>query len=385
MGTRRLFDAREVDAMKRLVLPLISCALVACGNSSSSNGEPAIDANSETIEQDAVAEGTQEATPSTTANGTVGAWQTLTPMPLARANHCAAFGNGFLFVIGGNRSSGGGFVATELIHGAKVNADGTLGAWFEAGHAPSAVTECTAVARGNELWVIDGIYATPGEEGKVYHATIDDAGAVSLFDTAGLLPPGKRTISKAAFIEAGTLWVTSDDLSDPDAGTGTTGALRGDLATTTFVYDGVDPVWRGRPQYAWTGTFMYFLGGYAAGSTDPILSVDGARVGADGNLGTEFTTTPLGKATMFGQGVAVDDFVFVLGGREAAFGGTARADVISTAIHGDGTLGDWTARTSMPEPRTNFQLTLGGDFLFVTGGGNTGGGLDNVWSARVRF
>jgi hypothetical protein len=361
-------------------------ALVACSDSSSSGGDqPGIDAQSETIDQDAVLEGALDSTPTTTANGSVGAWKTLTPMPLARANHCAVFGNGFLFVIGGNRSSGGGFVATDLIHGAKVNDDGTIGAWFEAGHTPSAVTECTAVARGNELWVSDGIYATPGEEGKLYHATIDDTGNVSLFDTASLLPPGMRSISKSAWVVAGTLRVASDDLSDPDAGVGTTGVLRADLATGTFVYDGVDPVWRGRPEYAFTGSFAYFIGGYAAGSTAPILSVDGAVVGPDGKLTGQFTTTALTKPTMFGQAIAVDDFVFLVGGRGAAFGGTARADVLSAPVHADGTLGDWAAQTSMPEPRSNFQLTLGGDFAFVTGGGNTDGGLDNAWSARVRF
>jgi hypothetical protein len=289
-----------------------------------------------------------------------------------------------LFVIGGNRSSGGGFVATNLVHGAKVNDDGSIGAWFEAGTTPSAVTECTAVARGNELYVVDGIYATPGEEGKVYHATIDGSGMVSLFDTAGLLPAGMRALSKAAWVDAGTLRVTSDEL-DVDAGVGTTGALRGDLATGTFLYDGVDPVWRGRPQYAWTGTFMYFIGGYAAGSTDPILSVDGATVGADGKLGGQFSTTALAKPTMFGQAVAVDGFVFLVGGRDGAFGGTSRADVLSAPVHADGALGDWAPQTAMPEARSNFQLTLGGEFLFVTGGGNGGGGLDEAWSARVRF
>ena len=305
-------------------------------------------------------------------------------MPIARANHCAAFVQGWLVVVGGNRASAGGFVKTAEVDATRVRDDGSLEGWKVVGSAPAPVTECTAAASGDRVFVVDGIYDDVTKGQQVWSATVSVDGAVSPFTALGALPAGRRAISQAAWVRDATLYVTDAQL--PDAGD-TTGTLRtpldGPLAWST---DDFVRHFLGRPQYAASHDFVWVLGGYggtAAGGT--VGDVEVAAIGAGGAVGPSSATTALPRPTTFGQAIAVDDWVFVVGGREAPLGGTARPDVVSASIARDGTLGAWTARAPLPEARSNFQLTRAGDFLIVTGGGNAGGGLDTVFAARVRF
>jgi hypothetical protein len=174
----------------------------------------------------------------------------------------------------------------------------------------------------------------------------------------------------------------------PDAGD-VVGTLRlpgASGSAPTFAVDDWLPGFRGRPQYAFTASFVYVLGGYLGADKGNVAvdDVQGAKVGADGAIGPPFVTEKLPYKLTFGQAIAVDDWVFVLGGREAALGPAPHAEVWSAHVGSDGKLSTWTAQRSLPEARTNFQVVLGGDYLYVTGGGNDGPGVDTVWSTRVR-
>jgi hypothetical protein len=62
---------------------------------------------------------------STVSNGQLSAWQQLTPLPIGVAFHAMGFVNGWLVVAGGN--NGSGQIGNCWI--ARVNTDGTIGAW----------------------------------------------------------------------------------------------------------------------------------------------------------------------------------------------------------------------------------------------------------------
>src|SRR5215813_6421622 len=96
------------------------------------------------------------------ANGTIGPWQAVAPMPTPRANHCSVAIGKWLVVIGGNhRNDDGSFVTVDEVHAARIKPDGTLGDWVLAGRTPSPVFECVATRRGNTLLILDGIYDDP--------------------------------------------------------------------------------------------------------------------------------------------------------------------------------------------------------------------------------
>jgi hypothetical protein len=58
--------------------------------------------------------------------------------------------------------------------------------------------------------------------------------------------------------------------------------------------------------------------------------------------------------------------------------------VYAAKIGEGGVVGDWSVVASLPQGRTSHAIAAHGDFLYVTGGGYDAGGLDSVWSARVR-
>jgi hypothetical protein len=142
----------------------------------------------------------------------------------------------------------------------------------------------------------------------------------------------------------------------------------------------------GRPEYAFTGAYLYAMGGYLSvdGGNPTVTATHGAPIESNGKVGTPFATQSLPKPITYGGGVAVDDWIFVVGGKASPFG-SGEADTFSSHVGSGGQLGPWKAQASLPQGRTDMALTLAGDFLYLTGGGYMGPGVATVFAARVRF
>ncbi len=350
---------------------LLFVFVAACGTSSTA--------------QDAATDAPVEAGSALHANGTVGPWQTLSPLPTPRANFCATVVGPYVVAIGGNYPADGSFTKVDDILVARFHDDGSLDPWTVAGHAPSPVTECTAAGNGNVLYLVDGIYDDTSKQGHLFSGAIQPDGTVTLAEIAGTFPAGVDFFDDLAFTSTDRLFVT-------------TSKLTGSCALDSVPL-GVTPAWsdhdffsefRGRPQWATASaggnTFVYVLGGYSdADAGNVVLTTGaGAQVAADGSVGASSPTTPLPLPTTFGMAASADDFVFVLGGRDQIFGGTPRTDVISAQAAQDGALGAWTTQAPLPSGRSNAAVVVAGNFLYVLGGAGTSA-TDTVYAAQVRF
>src|SRR4029078_1995 len=111
----------------------------------------------------------------------------------------------------------------------------------------------------------------------------------------------------------------------------------------------------------------------------------GAALDAAGVPGKSFAVPALPKPTSSGQAIAVDGYIFLIGGKDEVLTGKGRPDAFVAKIGAGGTLEAWATAAPLPAGRTSHALTAYGDFAFVTGGGFCAGGLDTVFSARVRF
>jgi hypothetical protein len=314
-------------------------------------------------------------TPTATATGELGAWQAGPPLPIPRANHCSAAIDSWLLVIGGNHQSGSDFVKTDEIDAAELAPDGTLGPWQVAGHTPSPVSECTATADGKHLYIIDGLYDDASDNGHVYTADLDASGHLGALATMTTLPTGVVAISSEATIANKNLVVAHSSLDSDD-----TGALTTPLASPTWSTEDWSIQFRAQAQYAFTKTHAYTIGGYH----DPSAVLTDVFVAPLAG-GPAAATTALPTPTGFGEAVAVDDYIFLIGGRAQTFGGTATTATYVAHIAADDTLEAWTTATALPMPRTNHDLVLVGDFLVLTGGADTGGGDSTVLMSRVRY
>jgi hypothetical protein len=312
--------------------------------------------------------------PTASATGELGTWQAGPPLPTPRANHCSATIDNWILVIGGNHQAGSDFVKTDEIDAAQLAPDGTLGPWQLAGHTPSPVSECTATSDGRHLYIIDGLYDVDTDNGHVFTADLDSTGHLGTLTTMMSLPPGAIAISSEATVANHALIIAHSSL-DTDA----TGALSTPLAAPAWSTDDWSINFRAQAQYAFTKTHAYTLGGYHDPST-VLTDVYVAPLAG----GPAIATTPLPSPTGFGEAVAVDDYLFLVGGRAQTFGGTPTTASFSAHIASDGTVEAWQPATALPMPRTNHDLALVGDFLVLTGGADTGGGDATVLVSRVR-
>lgn len=324
------------------------------------------------------------APPPDAANGTLEAWQSLGAMPTPRANHCAVFANGYLVVIGGNYKPDGAtaFQNLDSVHVAKVAADGSLGAWQLAGKTPSPVNSCTAAADGNDIVLVDGIYDDDTLGGTARRATLSSDGVLGDWQDLGTIP--QRVLYSTASIANGVLRAAYARLQNDGDGIA---VLQAPLGAAGFG-EWQDTKWlsgfRGHPQYAFSDSVAYAIGGYSSSDDSNTVMQDAEATSLPAAQGS-FTVTALPKPTAFGQAAVVDKFLFVVGGKNGVLSGSGQPDVVVSPIAADGSLGAWTTLTPLPEGRTSLALTLAGDFLYATGGGFDAGGLATVYGARVRF
>jgi hypothetical protein len=320
------------------------------------------------------------------ANGSLGAWQTLSPMPLPRANHCAVAAAGYLVVIGGNfePDGGSGFVDIDAVHVAALHADGSIGAWSQAGTTPSPVSGCTAAASGNTLYLVDGLYDDTSDQGHVFSAELSATGKLGAWKPLGLLANGQDAFYSAAWVASdpgSSLYVIDSSLSSTTVLRASTSPKLGAWSQESWLSG-----FLGRPEYAFTGAYFYAMGGYLSddGGNPTITAAQGSPVEPGGKIGPSFVTESLPMPVTYGSGVDVDDWIFVIGGKSSPFG-TGEANAWSSEVGPSGHLGTWKAVTSLPQGRTDMAVTLAGDFLYLTGGGYMGPGLATVFAARVRF
>ena len=322
--------------------------------------------------------------PPNVANGSLENWQTAAPLPTARANHCSAVIGNTLLVVGGNRKVGADFVKTDEIHAGTIAADGTI-TWTLAGRTPSPVSECTATSDGRTLYVLDGLYDRADDGRKVFSATLDDANLLSPLAPFGMLP--QIAISSEAAVRNGSL-LMMDTVLPMEAGTpeGKTVTLGTSLAAPEWVAYDWSIGFRAQAQYAFTKNFAYTIGGYKPDAGNPVtIDVFYAPISMQGGIVHPMPTASIPTPTAFGEATAVDDYIFIAGGRKQAFGADGTSAVYAAHVLPTGELEAWQPVTALPMGRTNHELAVVGDFLVVTGGAVNGPGDANVFVSRVRF
>ncbi len=376
--------------LQRSLALLASATLVACsgtsgGSSSGSTAARSTGSSGAASSSSSSSSSSGSSSGASRANGTVGPWAQLAPLGSGRANHCSTVANGFLVIAGGNHSVSGNFVTYGDVQAAALLDDGGLGPWIAAGQTPSAVSECTMVADGSTLFLVDGIFDTSSFAGGIFQATLSSDAGLSAFVEVGSLPVGQDVVAGEAYLSQGAL-VTEESQVFTDDGGGALALLaapQASLGAGSWAVDPFDPAFVGRPEWAFDGTYLYSIGGY-----DSNLNVGTAVLGApwsEAGVGAAFATTPLPAATCFGRAVALDGWVFEVGGKPEVYTGAGSTAVFAAPIGDGGALGSWSSLNPMLVGRTDFAMAVGGAFIYVTGGATSGPGDTVVQAARIRF
>ncbi|MBI5962991.1 MAG: hypothetical protein HY863_05910 [Chloroflexi bacterium] len=111
--------------------------------------------------------------------------------------------------------------------------------------------------------------------------------------------------------------------------------------------------------------YIYVVGG--ANGSPYTSSVIYAQVNTDGGLGEWIETTSMPRGQVAHNAVLISHgYLFVIGGYACCWGGLR--SVISAPIQLDGTLGDWTILTSLPDDLYRSAAVVYGDSIYVLGG-----------------
>jgi len=291
-------------------------------------------------------------------SGAVGAWQATSSFSTGRYYPACAVHDGHLYLTGGTNGS----ARYADIQYARINADGTLGSWQSSvSTLPSARNSHQVLGYGDRLYVLGGA-SVGGVVNDVQFAPITAAGTLGSWTQSTAFSTVRY--GHASVIENGFLYVlggqNGTSLNDvqfaplrPDGHVGTTWVKAADLPSsgrvlfTSVVHDG----------------FLYVTGGFTSGYSN---DVQFAPVLADGTLGPWTATRPFATPRAGHASVIHNGFIYVLGGDKAQY--QHLNDVQFAKINADGTLGDWVATTSFATTRLNPASAVHGGRLYVMGG-----------------
>ncbi|MGQ0504376.1 MAG: Kelch repeat-containing protein [Myxococcaceae bacterium] len=299
------------------------------------------------------------------ADGTLGAWVTTTALPIGRELHAAVAQDGFLYVLGGYSGS----ARLRDVQVARLNTDGTAGAWTASSQFTTARQGHAAVFANGHLYLLGG-FDGAARYNDVQVAPVLTGGGLDAWDTAtAVLTTARENLAAVAY--KGHLFALG--------GYNGTARLNDVRAAPLDASGQVSSAWTSTTSYP-TAVFRHTAVSYngylySVGGIGALRGVNIAQVRADGTLGL-WTAAPSLPADRAGaSAVAFNNFLYVTGGEES---GEARNTVLSARINTNGTLGAWSTATSFTTTRKEHKSLVANGYLYVLGGQNSVGALNSV-------
>ena len=109
-------------------------------------------------------------------DGSLGSWITGTPLPAPRSQMEAVVSNGYIYVVGGNSTNG--ISPQSSVFYAKLNEDGSIGAWQSANALPVARRFLGSVVANGYLYATGGFGPGNGSLASVNYAQINSDGSL---------------------------------------------------------------------------------------------------------------------------------------------------------------------------------------------------------------
>ena len=336
-------------------------------------------------------------------SGTVGSWTDVGhDLPTGTYSATSVAYNGYLYELGGYTSS----TTVNTVLYAPINANGTLGAWTTdtAGHLYVVTHGSTSVAYNGYIYEIGGEDNSSNAYATVAYAQIGTAGALN---SSLVSCPSGWTLRVNTWCQSDSSLETTTKLGNAvvyngyiyEIGGSSSSALTtveytqiGANGTVAIPLAGCASGWTAAsPSNQWcykttslpTATYrstsvvyngyIYEIGGY--NGTSYFSTVDYAPINGDGSVGSWTATTSLPLATDYGISAAYDGYLYFMGGQAASSTGDCTAagntciGTIYAPINSNGTLGPWTATTNLANAAYVPTTTAYNGYIYEIGGG----------------
>jgi hypothetical protein len=315
-------------------------------------------------------------------NGDLTPWKATTSLSTANADHAGVIHNGFLYIVGGGNSG----TAVNTVMYAKINADGTLGSWTTSGSTLPATRQSLSSV------VVNGyLYALGGETGgtavnTVYFAKLNQDGTVGAWQTNPYNLP-VITSRNAAVTANGYIYEMGGG-QNSTGGSATANVysakVNADGSTSSWSTPNAMPAARYEHAATVANGYIYVTGG-STNDTTPKDTVFFTKLNSDGTLGSWFcqgTAAACGTAvnsyalpqprTKHSTTVA-NGYLYVIGGNSV---GGSNLNAVNTVffskLNADGSTGSWQVSASPLPTVLNEQVTATANgYVYAAGGWTT--------------
>ncbi|MGH7157211.1 MAG: hypothetical protein ACREGG_03840 [Candidatus Saccharimonadales bacterium] len=245
------------------------------------------------------------------ADGSMGAWQTASnPLPNARVFMASATANGYVYVMAGQDTTG---TLQSTVYYAKLNADGSIGAWQTSSNSlPQALQSPSSVIANGYIYALNG-YNGSSNQSTVYYAKLNADGSMGAWQT------------------------------NPNPTPGTT------FAATSVVANG----------------YVYVMGGNVSSN------IYYAKLNSDGSTGTWTTQSSLIIATSWASSVVVNGHVYYIGGGNASY----------ARLNPDGSTGAWANANAVPNSVIRSGSIAANGYVYLMGGNSSSIPVSTVYYA----
>jgi N-acetylneuraminic acid mutarotase len=310
------------------------------------------------------------------SNGTIGTWATTTALPTTSSMMGAVTYDGYLYEVGGQNSSGTNLTNTYY---AQINngGAGTATAWSNQGALPTSVYGPTSAVYNGYIYLLGGSTATV--QATVYYASLSSTGTIGTWNTTTALPQAmfrSTTIIYNNYIyEIGGYNSSSTPITNtyyaPINSNGTIGTWTATTSMPIAVYSAGSAVYNG---------YVYELGG-AISSNVQQTGTYYAPLNSNGTIGTWTSTTALPTPLQFASTVENNGYIYELGG--ISTGSTPQSATYYAPLNSNGTIGTWTATTSLPATLYATTALVEDGYVYILGGSNGTTQVSTVYYAPL--
>lgn len=303
-----------------------------------------------------------------------------------REGAASARSNGYIYSVGGYDGTN----TTNGVFYAKMNADGSVGAWQCQGTAvatscgtsaspvnsnsiPGARRLAAATVANGYLYVVGGFDGTNAQS-TVYYAKLNSDGTTGTWQTNVMALTTAR-VAPSVVVNNGVIYVLGG-CSDNTATCGTPintvyyGKLNADgsimgITTTNAWNTNVNNLTnaRGMGSAVLANGYIYYVGGRNATAQNTVYY---AAINSDFSLGTFSSGTQLPQLRQEHATAVANGYMYIIGG----FDGTSRANtVFYSRLNADGTISNWnTGQNFLPSARQASSFVVANSYIYLIGG-----------------
>jgi hypothetical protein len=300
-------------------------------------------------------------------------WKYTSNLVQPRYLHASAAWGNYIYVLGGEYNG----QAISSIEKATRNNDGSLGSWQEIGTLPEPRKGLKAFVNGDYFYVIGGQNKSGQVLKEVLYAHINSDGSLGSWQTTS---PIDGRYNHAAVAANGYVYMIG----------GVNGTALNSVFYSRINSDGSLNAWqptsslitqRQGTDAVTSGSYIYVpTGNNASGKLE---SVEYAAIQPDGSLGAWKITSPVTTPRVYHTVVSDGNSIFIIGG--SAYSSNDSIDSVESAsIQTGGSLSSWSDSVALNQDKFGISGIYSGGTVYITGGINISGYLNNVEFGRLR-